>query len=203
MDAKISKRVGWRIYKKSKIMILDNIQDGDILFKNTEMSDKKKKFLMRVANWVTSKIQGIDDKDHVEVFHWTYNVLSVSSSVFGGGVRTQTFENWRINEGSPKIEILRAPKPMNNKSRFALSRSIAQDRGLPYGLIKAIKARLVSDDEKRFSKDLREDGVFCSEIVSKWVNNDDYLGDWPDDLYKKQIDKGYTVLYKGESKEIH
>ena len=183
-------------------MRYSEINTGDTLYKNTEFNDKGKPFLMRVVNWATSKIQGVKDKDHVEFFHWDNGILSVTSSVFGPGVRTQSFEHWKRNEGFPKIEILRRSHPFSAAEIKSISISISNDRGLPYGLIKALKAKISHDDENTVSDNLQEDGIFCSEQCSKLSGYNDWKGDWPLELYDKQISSGYSILFNGECSEI-
>lgn len=171
-----------------------DIRYGDILFKDTDFKDKGKNIFMKAVNWATSKLQGVDDKDHTEIFHWDNGVLSVSSATKKQGVRTMSFENWKKNEGYPAIEILRSPDKMTPSEKRVMRRMIAEDRGMPYGLANDLRARISINDENL----VRKEGMICSETTSKWIGNSDWMGDWPVELYNKQVAKGWFSAFKGE-----
>lgn len=177
------------------------IQDGDLLFKDTDFKDKGKKFSMKLANFFTSKLQGVDDRDHCEFFHWEGEVLCVTSSVHGAGVRTQSFANWIIREGYPKIEILRKPIAFTTEEMDQIRVSIRKLLGNKYGLKKALKSRLSINDAK-IEKDFKKSGIFCSEVCSYLSGFENWVGDWPIETYNKAVARDYSRYCITETKNM-
>jgi hypothetical protein len=195
-----------------KVYNLYDIQDGDVLFKNTEMDDKGKNFFMRIVNEITTGWQNfkrwlkgmppMSGRDHTEFLLWNGNVLETHSSVSGVGLRTMNFVRWMEREGYPKIEILRPPKRMSQDDIEITRRQIINDRGIPYALKPAIKEGLSMEVNSESNIDLMKRGLFCSESTKRWAGYRPFTGQWPDELYIFFQGKNYLRVYKGESKDL-
>lgn len=191
-----------------------DIEDGDILFKNTDIDDKGKGFFMRIANEITTgwtnirrRLKGqpiIKGRDHTEFLLWNGTVLETHSSVSGTGVRSQNFLKWMEREGYPKVEILRRPKMMTSEQSAYAQHQILIDRGIPYALIPALKEGFSSGvtDKHLNTKDLMERGIFCSESTKKYAGYKPYTGMWPDELYDFLKTENYISVYYGESSAL-
>ena len=198
----------------SWINTIYDIQNGDVLFKNTEMNDKGKNFFMRIINEITTgwtnirrKIKGqaiIEGRDHTEFLLWNGTVLETHSSVSGVGVRSMNFLKWMEREGYPLIEILRKPKPMTPEQVGYAYHQILIDRGIPYATIPALKEGLTKDHKnlELNTRDLMERGIFCSESTKKYSGYKPYTGMWPDELYDFLKKENYTSVYYGECSEL-
>ena len=184
---------------------MNEIESGYILFKDTEFNDKGKSFFMKIANWITKKVQGTKDKDHTETFIRIYGTLCVASSVGGVGTRIQTFENWMRLEGYPKIEILSPPVSMSKHREKKLLSRILNDLGAGYALLGAVssKDKHREDGKNKKPRDIFETGIFCSETSGKWTDViPDWEGDWPRVLYTKLLGLNYYTVFKSESNNI-
>lgn len=200
--------------KMKRMKTLYDAQDGDIVWKNTQMSDTGKNFFMRVVNEVTTgwqnlqrKIKGqpkVDGQDHTELLMWYGTILETHSSVSGSGPRSQSFVKWIQNEGDPEIVILRRPKPFTQDEKNQSMRQIAIDRGLPYALAAAIKEGFTLDvsTEKPHESELMERGIFCMESSLRWSLWKNWWGMWPAEGYDAAIDRGYYLVFKGKASEL-
>lgn len=193
---------------------LKDVVFGAVVFKNTEFDDKGKSFFMKVANWVTSKIQSIKKKkknksilhetDHTEILTVNQGIVETHSSVSGTGFRTQLLLNWAEREGNPEVLILHPPKPFSEHEKRSILQEISFLRGVPYALKIAVEAGIT---EKEFEDVnelalLRIRGIFCSESTKKLSRFGNWAGVWPDELLDFLLQRGYTVEYKGEIKNI-
>jgi len=191
-----------------------DIQNGDVLFKNTELDDKGKSFIMRVVNNLTTSISNfrrkrkglptIKGRDHTEFLLWNGTVLETHSSVSGTGVRSQNFLKWMEREGYPKIEVLRRPDIMTPDQIAYAQHQILIDRGIPYALVPALKEGFSKDVEEYglSTNDLMKRGIFCSESTKKYCGYQPYTGMWPDELYDFLKNEGYISVYYGESSKL-
>lgn len=191
-----------------------DIENGDVLFKNTDMDDNRKSFFMRIINQITTGISNLRRKktgkhkiigrDHTEFLLWDGTILETHSSVSGVGVRSMSFRKWIKREGSPKIEILRRPERMSVNQIVDVQREIKNDRGIPYALIPAIKEGFTSEvvEDILTQEELMDRGIFCSESTKKYSGYEPYTGMWPDELYDFLREKGYQPVYYGESSDL-
>lgn len=180
-----------------------DIENGDCLFKDTDMNDKGKGFFMKMINGITSLWQSIDDKklkdgdDHSEFLCWNGRVLETHSSVFGAGVRSQNFLRWCEREGWPNVVIIRPPSSMSKTDVVEILRTISLYRGLPYNLERAIKSRL----GKKYTPGI-EEGLFCSESTLLFAGFKDWMGKWPREAREFMLDYGYFTIFEGETKDL-
>ena len=191
-----------------------HIENGDILFKNTDIDDKGKSFFMRIVNEVTTgmsnarrRIKGlpkIKGRDHTEFLLWNGTILEAHSSVGGSGVRSMNFLKWMEREGYPKIEILRRPERMTPEQILVAHHEIIIDRGIPYALIPVIKEGFSSEvnEVSLNTNDLMNRGLFCSESSKKYAGYKPFTGMWPDELYDFLKNEGYESVYYGESSDL-
>ena len=183
------------------------IRDGDVLFKDTDMDDKQKGFIMRLINQFTTWVQNIgrerkiDGDDHSETLHWDASVLSTSSSVFGAGVRTQSFRHWAMNEGYPRVVILRRRTEFSVEEKKELAQMIAHDRGLSYALKSAVKSKLLKKNEKFTETDLIFRGLFCSETTLRWAKQN-WVGKWPREAHEDFLNIEYYPIFDGDVYEL-
>lgn len=187
---------------------------GCVMFKNTEWDDKGKSFFMKIANESTTGWQNlqryfqglppIKGKDHTELLTIDeYNVVECHSSVSGSGVRTQSFDNWRKNEGYPKVLILQRPTEFNQVEKLLCLNLIKYLRGCPYGLAEAIDAGIFNNDLESVDIDkIHERGIFCSESSALFSLLEEWAGLWPAELYDVLISLGYHLIFDGESVDL-
>ncbi len=196
----------------AKIKTVYDLQNGDIIFKNTEMNDRGKNFFMRIINELTTGVQNIQRKikglpsikgrDHTEFFLWNGTIPETHSSVSGSGVRSQNFLKWMQREGYPAIEILRRPEAMTVEEVAMVSRQICIDRGIPYGTIPAIKEGLSLDHHEPVDLDLMVRGIFCSESTKRYAGFKPFTGMWPAELYDFLVINGYFLVFKGSTRDL-
>lgn len=193
---------------------LYDLHDGDIIWKNTQMTDTGKNFFMRIVNecisgWqnVARKIKGlpkIEGQDHTELLMWNGTILETHSSVSGPGARSQSFVKWLQNEGDPEIVILRRPTPFTKDEKNNVMRQISIDRGLPYALSVAIKEGFTDGvtTEKPHENELMERGLFCTEATLRWSLWNNWWGMWPSEAYDEAVERAYFIVYKGKASNL-
>ena len=193
---------------------LKDVVFGAVVFKNTEFEDQGKSFFMKVANWLTSKIQFLNkllknetvrhETDHTEFLTKVNGIVETHSSVNGTGFRTQHLKNWAELEGNPQVIILHPAKHFSEHEKRTILQEISFLRGVPYALKIAVEAGIT---EKEFEdvnemSILRSRGIFCSESTKKLSRFGSWAGVWPDELLDFLLEKGYSVEYKGKIKNI-
>lgn len=196
------------------IQTVYDIENGDILFKNTEMSDRGKSWFMRLINELTTFLQNIQrwikreplikGRDHTEFLLWDGCVLETHSSVEGSGVRTQNFMKWMEREAYPQIEILRRPQRMDLEEIVLTHNIIKIDRGIPYATSKAIKEAFTLDQDSHnlSTRDLMERGIYCSESSKKYAGYKPYTGILPGELYDFLQNEGYILVFRGSCQDL-
>lgn len=199
---------------KSTVKTIYDLQNGDIVFKNTRFRDKGKSFFMKVVNEITTGVQNIQryfkglprikGRDHTEFLLWNGTVLETTSSVKGPGVRTMNFLKWMEREGYPEIEILRRGQIMTVDEVTYTHRQIIIDRGVPYATIPVIKEGLTSDHKSLnlSSKDMMKRGIFCSESSKRYSGYPLWTGQYPSELFDFLIKDGFFIIYNGKSSDL-
>jgi len=172
-----------------------DIKTGDRLFKDTDFNDKGKNFFMKIVTWVISHAQNLrkenrgkklgDGADHTETFIRINGELFVFSATKDKGVRPMPFHRWVVQEGNPKIEIIRRRIPYSTIEKKMITNMAFQDLGLPYALKAGSKALLGKDKKGNIDEveaDIESRGMICSETTARW-DIDKY--DWPEMLPKR------------------
>ena len=163
------------------------IKTGDRLFKDTDFDNKGKNFFMKIVTWCISWWQNLrsgdreDGDDHSETFIWLDNILHVASSTNKTGVRHMRFSRWAIQEGNPRIVIIRRRIPYTKDEEEQIIEMVFDDCGLPYALWDGAKAFFgkPKDSIKETLLELEDRGMICSETTAKW-DIDFYF--WPNML---------------------
>lgn len=192
-----------------------HLQNGDIIFKDTEFSDRKKSLFMRTMNAITSGLQKLTRRiekkerrkvwDHAEIFNWNKGIPETTSSVHKQGVRTMNQLNWFAREDFPYILILRRPTPMTGAEVEAMITMAIQDSGIPYNAYGAINSVLPTKrikDSPAHNAHLFQRGVFCIEQVLRMIFYKKWQNQSPDELMDILLDMGYFPVFEGDSSEL-
>lgn len=191
-----------------------DIENGDILFKNTEMGDRGKSFFMKIINEITTGIQNIQrwfkglpkisGRDHTEFLLWNGTILETHSSVKGQGVRSQNFMKWMERQAYPEIEILRRPDRLDPEAITILHRQIIADRGIPYATKPAIREGFTSghDSIDLTVSQMMIRGIFCSESTKRYAGYRPFTGMYPGELYDFLIKEGYRSVFRANCQEL-
>jgi len=158
-----------------------DIKTGDRLFKDTDFNDKGKVWYMKIVTWGISFFQNLrkenrgknlgDGDDHTETFLWLNGRLFVASATNDKGVRPVPFRRWIIQEGNPKIEIIRRRIPYTPEEQDIIIDMALDDFGLPYALVPGAIALFGKDKKGNIDEveaDLEIRGMICSETTARW-----------------------------------
>jgi len=179
-------------------MNISYLENGDLIFKSSKLTDGR--IFIGIINAIT-RFWSRSSYDHVEVVTKVGKKTLVSSSDLKSGVRTIDIETWFESVKYPNITILRPEKKLDRLDILFLENRIKNDLGKDYDIAGAINSRIIRDQHEA-SKEKSDKKLFCSEAVSKWTGDIRWQNTWPDELYDRKIEKGYTIIYKGESQYL-